>query len=188
MENSPLLIFYIISFVIVVCIYIALLTVVLKFDRCMVFAFMSTLLVGLLGSGLIHHIFASENNNSSSRNYALFRKEKENFLGSKDYYDNYYTKGIYAQGKEKYDVVGGQKDFELYKQYLREQEENPKMYEYPNYEVYPDTTYKVDIRNRQTVRDQKITKHQRHKEMDSLLDSAFNTQTNDYFDFYYNSY
>lgn len=177
MENSSLLIFYIISFVILVCIYIGMLVTVLKFDRCMIFAFLSTLLVSLSGASVIGYAYYSDKDTTTS-----------NFIGSKDYYDNYYTKGIYAQGREKYEMVGGQKDYELYKQYLKEQAEQPKMYEYPNYEVYPDTVYKTDIRNRESKRELKTTKHERHREMDNLLESAFNTQANDYFDFYYNTY
>lgn len=176
MENYSEVILYIIVFVIVVCFYIVILAIVLKFDKCLIGVFVYTVITSVGVTFLLSQILKQFNSSTS------------NFIGSKDYYDNYYTKGMYTQGQEKYDTVGGQKDFELYKQYLKEQAQEPKTYEYPNYEVYPDTTYKVDFRNRQTVRDLKTTKHQRKREMDNLLESAFNTQTNDYFDFYYNTY
>lgn len=117
-----------------------------------------------------------------------FNNKTSNFVGDRSYYDNYYTKGMYTEGKEKYDKVGSAKDFELYKQYLKDEYNNPKQYEYPSYDMNPDTTYKVDFRNRETRRNQKISKYDRKKEMDNLFEDAFNVQTNDYFDFYYNTY
>ena len=120
--------------------------------------------------------------------FIFTHKDKSDFVGDRGYYDNYYTRGMYTEGKEKYDKVGSSKDFELYKQYLKDEFNNPKQYDYPNYDMNPDTTYKVDFRNRQTRRDQKISRYDRKKEQDNLFEDAFNFQTNDYFDFYYNTY
>jgi len=138
-----------------------------------------------LGLSKAYTYMVTNNNDDDNR---LNLRKRDDFVGSRDYYDNYYTRGMYTEGKEKYEKVGSSKDFELYKQYLKEEMNTPKQYEYPNYDMNPDTTYKVDFRNRQTRRDQKITRYDRKREMDNLFQDAFNTQTNDYFNFYYNTY
>ena len=175
---------YILVVIIVIALYISVLVLVHKMDFCMVSALLMTMLVSL---GLSKAYTYMVSNNSDDDNRLNLRK-RDDFVGSRDYYDNYYTRGMYTEGKEKYEKVGSSKDFELYKQYLKEEMNTPKQYEYPNYDMNPDTTYKVDFRNRQTRRDQKITRYDRKREMDNLFQDAFNTQTNDYFNFYYNTY
>lgn len=120
--------------------------------------------------------------------YTIITKNKdEKFVGGKDVYENYYTKGMFTLGKEKYPKVGSHKDYDLYKEYLKAEFNTPKMYEYPDPNKF-ETTYRTDLRNRDTVREQKITRYDRHKQLDNLLEEAFAKETNDYYNFWYNEY
>jgi hypothetical protein len=146
----------------------------------------------ILGSMLAGYIYVNNNNEPSFKIQKCNEcngkhSGRDNFVGDSRYYKNYYLEGTYDLGKEKYPKSGSERDFELYKQYLKDEFYEPKMYVYPDPNRF-ETTYKTDIRNRDTVRKQKISRHDRHKALDNLVEESLEKQLNDYYKFYYNTF
>lgn len=97
-----------------------------------------------------------------------------------------FDQGLYSLGRERYNV-GSQKDLENYMSYLKYQQQNPRVYKYPDNNFY-DTQFNQDLLRSNTRREFKINRHNNQNKWNNIFDEALAPINNDLYDFYYQEY